>query len=547
MDTSLPGIVVTGASGFVGRHFLASAAGRYRLFCLARRSQREVGVPDYDNLRWSQVDIANWDTLREVVNCVKRNGGADAVLHLAGYYDFHNMEHPEYERTNVLGTRNVLKLARQLGVGRFIFASSLAACNFPASGEIIDEDSETNASFAYARSKHAGEEMIREHAEYFPSAIVRMAAIFSDWCEYPPLYVFLRTWLSEAWNARILGGRGESAVPYLHVSDLVRLMLRIVELRDELPRVVVYNASPEHCTTHRELFDAATRDFFGGEIQPRLLPRALATVGVSLRWWLGKLLGKPPFEAPWMMSYIDRQLRVDPSRTQAALDWRPMSRLDVSRRLLLMVENMKSHQEVWHHRNETALRRVSQRPNLLIAEVLEDQRDDLVERLVEIVVDPRNSERFCNYHALDRESLQWFTRLLYQVLVISVRTCDRQFLRHYAQLIATRRREEGFAVDQVQDFLATVGHTVVEALRVSENLVGLEQAIHDHVGLAFQLTADSVEDAYEALAQPLPETLQRYRTLELPSSPGDLERLVHQLEETCSDVLLQERDRPEAR
>ena len=27
MNESLPGLVVTGASGFVGRHFLASAAG----------------------------------------------------------------------------------------------------------------------------------------------------------------------------------------------------------------------------------------------------------------------------------------------------------------------------------------------------------------------------------------------------------------------------------------------------------------------------------------------------------------------------------------
>ena len=30
------------------------------------------------------------------------NGGASYVLHLAGYYDFKMMEHPEYERTNVL-------------------------------------------------------------------------------------------------------------------------------------------------------------------------------------------------------------------------------------------------------------------------------------------------------------------------------------------------------------------------------------------------------------------------------------------------------------
>ena len=46
MDEKLPGMVVTGASGFVGRHFLASAGGRYRLFCLARRSRQEAAIPD---------------------------------------------------------------------------------------------------------------------------------------------------------------------------------------------------------------------------------------------------------------------------------------------------------------------------------------------------------------------------------------------------------------------------------------------------------------------------------------------------------------------
>ena len=34
----------------------------------------------------------------------------------------------------------------------------------------------------------------------------------ANWCEYAPLYVFLSTWLSKKWNARILGGRGASAI-----------------------------------------------------------------------------------------------------------------------------------------------------------------------------------------------------------------------------------------------------------------------------------------------------------------------------------------------
>ena len=58
MDYSLPGILLTGASGFVGRNFIKSAIGKFRLFCVARRSMDEAGVQPDPNLRWIQVDIA---------------------------------------------------------------------------------------------------------------------------------------------------------------------------------------------------------------------------------------------------------------------------------------------------------------------------------------------------------------------------------------------------------------------------------------------------------------------------------------------------------
>lgn len=534
MDDRLPGLVITGASGFVGRHVVAAAAGRYRLFCLARRSRRAAGVADHANMRWSQVDIAEWDTLREVVNCIKRHGGACVVLHLAGYYDFHNMEHPEYERTNVRGTQNVLKLAGQLGIDRFIFASSLAACEFPRDGAVIDEDSPCDATFAYARSKRRGEELVREAAERFPGAIVRMAAMYSDWCEYPPLYVFLRTWLGDDWHARVLGGRGQSAVPYLHVADLVRLFFTIIERRHELPRLAVYNASPNHCTSHQELFEAATRDYYGASCRPVLLPRLLATVGVRLRWWLGRLRRRPPFEAPWMMRYIDAQLRVDATRTHAALDWAPTARLDVSRRLLLMIENMKSHRELWHQRNEAALNRVSDRPNLRIAMVLEDLVDELVPLVSDVIVDPVHRGRFCNYHEMERPALEAFVRLLLRVLVTAVRTADRRIIRQYAQAIAMRRRDEGFAAIQVQAFLETVGEVVRTALLKHPDLAADERGIHDHVQLAFDLAVDGVEDAYDALEIPLSE-IPQYRGLDLPGSTTELERLVLELEDVCGE------------
>jgi nucleoside-diphosphate-sugar epimerase len=536
MDQQLPGLVVTGASGFVGRNFVASAAGRYRIFCLARRSQREARIPAYEHLHWTQVDVARWDTLREVVGSIKRLGGASYVLHLAGYYDFKMMEHPEYERTNVVGTRNVLKLAHQLGISRFLFASSLAACSFPDPGRVIDEDTPPDAPFAYARSKRAGEDLVREHTEWFPASVLRFAAVYSDWCEYPPLYVFLRTWLSKVWNARVLGGRGDSAVTYIHVQDLIRLIHVILERSDELPRFAIYNASPSRTASHGELYAAATRFFYGDEAVPRCLPRPLCELGVRLRWWLGQLRGSPPFEAPWMTQYIDKQLRVDASRTHAALGWQPTPRLDVTRRLLVLTENMKSHGDVWHERNEAALRRVANRPNLTIADALEDERETLVARIVAYVTDSAQGNRFGVYCEMDHDTLRWFITLILEVLRTAVRTRNRQLLRRYAQVIASRRRQEGNTCAQVLDLLETVGRIVTDTLRARADLAGMQQQIHDHVTLGFQLAADGVEDVFEAAEAPWPDTAGD-SGLEIPTSSAMLEQFVRELQDICGDPL----------
>ena len=177
MDYRLPGLLLTGASGFEGRNFINAAAENFRLFCVARHSAAEVGLEANSNLRWAQVDIADWDNLKDLIGQTKDFGGVDYIVPLDGYYDYTNTEHPNYARTNVEGTKNLLELARHLEIKRFIFASSQASCSF---NTIVSEESPPDADMPYARSKRAGEEMVREHSRWFPCAIIRIAAVFSD-------------------------------------------------------------------------------------------------------------------------------------------------------------------------------------------------------------------------------------------------------------------------------------------------------------------------------------------------------------------------------
>ena len=58
-DHLLPRIVVTGSSGFLGRHLLDATKDYYRIAGIARRSQLISGAPHHPNIQWHQADIAD--------------------------------------------------------------------------------------------------------------------------------------------------------------------------------------------------------------------------------------------------------------------------------------------------------------------------------------------------------------------------------------------------------------------------------------------------------------------------------------------------------
>jgi len=136
-----------------------------------------------------------------------RLGGAELLLHLARTMTSPGGQPrvPAHQRSR---DAQCLELAEPLKLRKFIFTSSIAACPFPEAGGVVTEQTEPSAAFPYARSKQLGEALMRVYRNRIPSCIVRPAAIFSDWCEYEPLDVFLQTWCSQRWNARVLGGRG---------------------------------------------------------------------------------------------------------------------------------------------------------------------------------------------------------------------------------------------------------------------------------------------------------------------------------------------------
>ena len=108
-------MIITGATGFLGSQLVRQLRKEYRVFALGRRSPKEAGAPEGEGIHWFSVDIGDMEKLRDVFAEIRELGGADLLLHLAAYYDFTGEDHPEYTRTNVLGTRNLLSCSGRQG------------------------------------------------------------------------------------------------------------------------------------------------------------------------------------------------------------------------------------------------------------------------------------------------------------------------------------------------------------------------------------------------------------------------------------------------
>ncbi|MCG6972720.1 MAG: NAD-dependent epimerase/dehydratase family protein [Desulfobacterales bacterium] len=497
----LPSIVITGASGFIGRHFVIAVSEKFRLFCIARRSQKEVGIPHHVNIHWLQVDITNRKHLLNAFNYIKDQGGADYVLHLASYYDFTMKENPAYEHINIAGTRNVLEMSKRLGIKRFIFPSSVAACKFPPKDKALTEESLADADFAYARCKSIAEKMMSEYSEVFPCSIVRLAAVYSDWCEYPMLYMLLKLWLSgNRLMSRVVTGYGESAMPYIHIRDIIKLFMRIVELNDTLPRLAIYNASPQGCVSHNELFEAVTRYYYGHGVKPFRIPKFLAFLGLTIISFLGRLNSKKTLEQPWMADYIDKKLNVNASATYNALGWKPTPRYHILRRLLILTEKATSHPNDWTFRNEILLQRVAYRKSTFIYDILTELRESLVEEIIKEVMKPEYAQRFPNYRKMDPETLKWYITLNCQLVTATVKSRDRSIISAYAREIAYKHYFDGPGVKEVRDLWLLIGNTLKASLIARPELKDSGQRVDDHTILTSHLIADEFEDTMSAAA-----------------------------------------------
>jgi UDP-glucose 4-epimerase len=219
-------ILITGGAGFIGSHLCDKyTAEGHTVLCLDNFMSGNLmnvrHLLDYRNFKLIKGDVRDFDLLEKVMRDV------DAVLHLAAqiHVDRSYIEPKLTYEVNVMGTQNVLEVARLYDAKRVIYASTSEVYG-SAQHVPIDEEHPLNAPHPYGASKIAADRMCHAYIQTYGMdiSILRLFNTFGprqrDIGYGGVISIFTRRALSDV--SPIIYGDGSQTRDYTYIEDAVR-------------------------------------------------------------------------------------------------------------------------------------------------------------------------------------------------------------------------------------------------------------------------------------------------------------------------------------
>jgi UDP-glucuronate 4-epimerase len=293
-------VLLTGGAGFIGSHVSEALLRRGLQLSLvdslddfyspaAKRANLEE-VRKAGDFCFCELDVCDFDALRQAVSKLR----PDTIIHLAARAGVRpSIEQPQlYERVNVGGTVNLLELARQLGVKRFIFGSSSSVYGITNRVPFAEDDPCSRPISPYAATKLAGELLCHTYAHLYGLSTVclRFFTVYGP-RQRPDLAIRKFTTLMESGKAIPVFGDGSMGRDYTFVDDIVAGVLAALDY--QFPRggtpFDIFNLGNSHPVSLNELIETlervtgrvAIRD--GKALQPGDVPITWASTDKAAR------------------------------------------------------------------------------------------------------------------------------------------------------------------------------------------------------------------------------------------------------------------------
>ncbi|HKY79469.1 MAG TPA: NAD(P)-dependent oxidoreductase [Anaerolineales bacterium] len=244
-------VLITGGAGYIGS-LLAGELLRtgYRVTVLDKLLFGGDSLVNYlihPNFHFAKMDVWEPRGLRQTFK--GQENIPDAVVHLAAIVGFPACQAVGRQvawRYNVEATQHVFEQAEELGVKRFVFASSYSNYGLSPSGQSVTEESPLNPQSLYAETKIAAEQALLDgkDARCVP-LIFRLATLYGI-SPRTRFDLIVNQFVLDAYTKRdlLIYQRGYSR-SFVHVRDVVAGLILGLEAPEATVRGQVFNLGTE--------------------------------------------------------------------------------------------------------------------------------------------------------------------------------------------------------------------------------------------------------------------------------------------------------------
>lgn len=267
-------VILMGGAGFIGTRLGGLLRERGLPFLIADICE-SVAFPEV----WRRCDVRELDSLREVVT------GAETIINLAAEHRDDVRPLSRYHEVNVDGAVRVCEAAREAGVKRIIFTSSVAVYGFQP--RTTDEQGPYEPFNEYGNTKLAAEKVYQAWAEEDPSrslVIVRPTVVFGEG-NRGNVYNLLRQ-ISTGKFMMVGAGRNKKSMAY--VGNIAAFLAHSLTAG---PGIHIYNYVDGPDMSTAELVEHIWR-CLGREGKPSRMPRSVAMAAGHSFDVLARISGK---------------------------------------------------------------------------------------------------------------------------------------------------------------------------------------------------------------------------------------------------------------
>ncbi|GAC1354117.1 MAG: 3 beta-hydroxysteroid dehydrogenase/delta 5--_4-isomerase [Ktedonobacteraceae bacterium] len=246
-------VLITGATGLLGSHLIKELQERgeqIRALVLPVENANKLTAQGVEVVRG---DITDASTLKPAVKDI------DLIFHLAGMMGVHRPM-SDYRLVNVTGSENLYKAAQKAGVRRFVHTSSHTVYGLGYGRFMTENDPLRPNLDPYSQTKAEGDRLLRRLmlTSEMETVILRPGTFFGP---YDRLH-FGRMAQKTKDGKALLVGRGDNALPFCYVTDVVQGFMLGAYHRDAPGNV--YNITNDQPLTQQELYNAIA-DAVGGK------------------------------------------------------------------------------------------------------------------------------------------------------------------------------------------------------------------------------------------------------------------------------------------